>query len=60
MSNSKADNMKAAHVAAGYTGSISDGERQRLRAVAPSLTVLQAEKFSLNDLYKRAGERPKL
>lgn len=56
---SKSDIMKAAHVSAGYTGTVSDGERQRLQA-ALSLTNAQVQKFSLNDLYIKNGERPKL
>jgi hypothetical protein len=51
--------MKAAHKAAGYDGTISDGERQRLQA-ALGLTSAQAQKFSINDLYIKNGERPKL
>lgn len=54
---SKSDIMKAAHVGAGYKGSIADGERQRLLAAAG---LSEPQRLSLNDLYIRNGERPKL
>lgn len=58
MANTKNDAIMAAHVAAGRTtGTINDRERQRLLAAQG---LVEPQQLSLNDLYKRNGERPRL
>lgn len=57
MANTKLDTIFTALRAAGYTGTISDMERQRL-LVALGLT--EPQKLTIQDLYYRAGERPRI
>ena len=55
----KNDNIMAALVAGGYAGTtITDKERSRLITVTTA--PLGGAKLSLYDLYKLAGERPRL
>lgn len=57
-SSSRIDTIMAALTGAGYTtGSIQDRERKRLLAV---LVLTEPQRLSLQDLYKLAGERPRL
>jgi len=58
MANTKNDNIMAALVGAGYTtGSINDRERQRLLT---ALALTEPQRLSLQDLYKLAGEKPRV
>ena len=58
MANTKNDNIMAALIGAGYTtGTIADRERKRLLA---ALVLAEPQSLTLQDLYKRAGERPRL
>ena len=55
---SKADTIMASLISAGYTtGSLVDRERLRL---ITATTPPNPDKLSLYDLYKLAGERPRL
>lgn len=55
---SRNDTIMAELVAAGYTfGTILDRERQRLLA---ALTLTEPQNLSLQDLYFKTGERPRL
>lgn len=53
----KNDTIFTALRGAGYTGTINDMERQRLLAL---LALTEPQNKSLQDLYKLAGERPRL
>lgn len=57
-SKSKNDSIFEALGLAGYTtGTISDRERKRLLAL---LGFTEPKRLTMNDLYKLAGERPRL
>lgn len=59
-SQSKRDQIVSSLASGGYTvGSVVDRERLRLRT-ALALTVQQAAKLSLRDLYRSNGETPRI
>lgn len=57
MADTKSDTLYNTTLAAFAPGTISDRERKRLLA---QLALTEPQKLTLQDLYKLAGERPRL